>query len=251
LLRNSVRDAVTGTYDVGIDLENAGTAPLTGGTLATETESNNNAATANDASTSWRAVQYVAPTSGVITGGDADFYQYQFTAGSLVTINAASTDGMRPRVSLLDAGGTVIASEDGTSTGPTADSSVYAYLIPSTGTYYVEVQSALGTGTYKLNVYLSSMTPPPSPTTTLDTYAFSLAAGETVTLAAKGLSGTSPTLSLLDSAGTLVALGVVEGEQSRSGHQQLRGHVVGHLLCALGPNNPFDYNLVVTKERDV
>ncbi len=81
----------TGTYALNLWLENAGRAPATGGTLTTETESNNTYATANDASTSWRPVQYVAQSSGTIaTAADLDYYAYQFTAGDLVTVNTTA-----------------------------------------------------------------------------------------------------------------------------------------------------------------
>src|SRR5207249_8068816 len=55
-------------------------------------------------------------------------------------------------------------SEDGTSTGPGSDSSILAFRIPSSGTYYVQVNPASGTGTYNADVYLSSTTLPPAPT---------------------------------------------------------------------------------------
>ncbi len=240
-------DSLTGSYDLGLYLETSGAGPQTGGTLTAEVESNDTGYSANDASTSWRRVQYVAPTSGQNTFGDADYYKYQFTAGSLVSINATSTDGSRPRVALLDSSDTTIAFEDGLSDGPTIDSFVNAFIIPSTGTYYVKVESASGSGSYDLNVYLSSTTPPPAPTSTLDTYSLSLSAGDVVTVGIKGLSGASPNLKLLNSSGTLLALGT-------SGSTNL-DQVITHFIVSssdtyyiqLGPNNPFDYDLVVTK----
>ena len=87
----------TGTYDLGVWLENSGAPPATGGTLTSETEPNDSYSTANDASTSWRAVQYLSQTSGTITSGDLDYYAFQFTAGDLVTLNIASTSSFAPQ----------------------------------------------------------------------------------------------------------------------------------------------------------
>ena len=59
---------------------------------------------------------------------------------------------------LMNSAGTVLALEDGTSTNdiPTVGtaitvSPIYAYRIPTTGTYYVGVQSNSGTGAYALD----------------------------------------------------------------------------------------------------
>jgi subtilisin family serine protease len=240
-------DFVTGSYDLGVYLENSGPTPTTGGSLVAETEANNSGATANDASTSWRVVQYFAPTSGAISGGDADVYQYQLTAGDLLTIDAGSSDGLLPRVTLLDAAGSAIALEDGTSQGPTDSSSIYAYHVPASGSYYVKVEGASGSGSYRLNVYLSSTTAPPTATTPADTYSFSLSAGDTVTLAAKGLNGLSPNLSLLDGGGTVLA----QGTAGSTNLDRVIGNFVAPASATyyarLGPNNPFDYNLIVTR----
>ena len=64
---SAAKSTYTGTYALGLWLENSGTAPLTGGTLTGETEPNDTAATANNASTSWRPVQYLSQTAGTIT----------------------------------------------------------------------------------------------------------------------------------------------------------------------------------------
>ena len=240
-------DLLTGTYDLGVFLESLASPPLTGGTLTAEVEPNDTGVAANDASTSWRPVQYISTVSAEITAGDVDVYRYQFTAGSLLTIDAASTGGFHPRVTLLNAAGTPIALEDGTSVGLTTDSPVYAYIIPSTDTYYVEVQSVSGTGDYALNMYLSSNTVPPFPTTTFDTYAFSLTAGDTVSLATKGLSGASPNLSLLNSAGTVIAVGSAGATNLDQLINSFAITAPGTYYARVGPNNPFEYNLVVTR----
>ena len=54
----------TGTYQLGIDLENTSTPPTTGGSVVSETESNDTIATANDVSSSWRYVGYSGTTTG-------------------------------------------------------------------------------------------------------------------------------------------------------------------------------------------
>jgi Bacterial pre-peptidase C-terminal domain/Dockerin type I domain len=149
----------TGSYSLGIFLENTAAAPATGGTLVSETEPNDSIATANDASTSWRPVQDLAQSSGNLALGGGSYYQYQFTAGDLVTVNIHSTSSLDARVSLLDATGAPIGSEDGTSTGPGNDSEIYALRIPTTGTYYVLVQGNNSAGTFISNVYLSTAQP--------------------------------------------------------------------------------------------
>lgn len=90
----------TGTYQLGLYLEDSDTPPLTGGTRISETEPNNSAAAANDASASWRPVQFISRTTGAITtAADNDFYRFQFNTGDLVTINVDSTSALDARVS--------------------------------------------------------------------------------------------------------------------------------------------------------
>ena len=111
-----------GSYQLGLELESPALAPLTGGTVTTESESNNTAATATDVSSSWRRVQYVSRTQGTITSGDTDLTQFHFTAGDRVTINVASLSTLDARVSLFNSAGTLLASENGNSSGPGGDS---------------------------------------------------------------------------------------------------------------------------------
>ncbi len=155
-----------GTYNVSVWLDNVSSPPTTGGTFAAEIESNDTLATANDASTSWRVVGYKSRDVGTITAGDIDVYQYQFTAGDEVSINVAASGGLDAQVSLKNSSGTILVKEDGTSTPNgtnTANSSIYAFKIASTGTYYLQVQSsAATTGSYSADLYLSTTTPPSS-----------------------------------------------------------------------------------------
>ena len=159
--------SASGTYNVNLLLDNTSTAPATTGSFSSETESNDTISAANDASSSWRAVAYKSQTAGTITAGDIDVYQYQFTSGDTVSVNVAAAGGLDARVSLKNSAGTVLAQEDGSSTPGgtnTANSSIYAFKIPSTGTYFVQVQSSGSTtGTYTATVLLSTKTAPPGP----------------------------------------------------------------------------------------
>ncbi len=152
-----------GTYRLGIYLENAGAAPTTGGTLGSETEPNDTVATANNSATSWRRVQYINTMSGSIAAGDTDIFSYHFTAGDLVSTRVVSTSGLDAKSALLDPTGTTLVLENSGSFGPGLDSPIYAYPIPATGTYYVQVQAGAGTGSYLAVVYLSTSTPPTLP----------------------------------------------------------------------------------------
>ncbi len=160
-------ESASGTYQLGIWLENAGAPPITTDNVVQETEPNNSIDAANNASSSWRAVQYRSLTTGSIsTTSDADFFAYQFTKDDRVTINIDSTSTLDAKVSLYNSAGTLIASEDGSSSFPSPydkDSPIYAFLIPTSGVYYVQVQSASGTGAYAANVYLSTTVTPPLP----------------------------------------------------------------------------------------
>ena len=198
----------TGTYDLGVYLENTGTAPTTGGSVTTETESNNTAATANDVSISWRASQYLSRTAGTISATtDIDTYQYTFNAGDLITINAHSTSTLHPKITLFNSAGTSIALEDGSSSGPTVDSFLYSYRIVTTGTYYMQVASFSGTGAYNADIYLTSTIAPPTPSTPEDWYSFSLTAGDTTTIGLKGITSSSAVLELKNAAGTTLVTG--------------------------------------------
>ncbi|HEY2147845.1 MAG TPA: chitobiase/beta-hexosaminidase C-terminal domain-containing protein, partial [Pirellulales bacterium] len=156
-----------GTYNVNAWLDNAGAAPTTGGSFSAEAESNDTLATANDASTSWRAVGYQSRTAGTITSGDIDVFQYQLTAGDLLSVNVTASGGLDAKVSLKNAAGTTLVQEDGTSSPGgtnTVNSSLYAFKVPSSGLYYVQVQSsAATTGSYTADVSLSTTTAPPGP----------------------------------------------------------------------------------------
>ena len=111
-------------------------------------------------------MQYLSHTTGTISStSDVDYFHYQFAAGDLVTINIDSTSSLDAKVSLINSAGTVIALEDGTSGFASPydkDSPIYAYIIPTSGDYYVKVEGTSSTtGAYSADVYLSSDKPPP------------------------------------------------------------------------------------------
>jgi hypothetical protein len=164
-IKRSTTTVTAGTYTLNLWLENSGTTPTTGGALTDETEANDYLSSANNASSSWRLVQYLSSTAGTISStSDADYYAYYFTAGDLVTFNVASTSTLDAKVSLLDASGTLIGLEDGSSgfASPySLNAPIYAYIVPTTGTYYLKVESSgATTGSYTADVYLASDTAP-------------------------------------------------------------------------------------------
>ena len=88
------------------------------------------------------------------TAGDIDNFRFEFSAGEIVTVIADSTSAAQTRVRLRDEAGTILAEDDRSADG-TTDAAVYAFTIPATGHYYVDIRAAAGTGAYSTNVYLS------------------------------------------------------------------------------------------------
>ena len=147
--------ANVGTYRLGILLENSGPAPATGGTFSAEVEPNDTIATANNASNAWRQVQYVSDNAGAIAAADNDFFAYTLHAGDVASVRVFSTSNLDAKVTLRDPAGTIVATEDGTSAGPVADSVIMGYNVPTTGVYTVNVASSgTTTGTYNKILYL-------------------------------------------------------------------------------------------------
>src|SRR5688572_21208160 len=154
----------TGAYQVGVFLENAGTAPGTSGNVTQEAEPNNTGTAATNVSLSWRNAQYLSRTSLGLT---TDYFRFQFYAGDRVTVMLDSTSGTSGQVSLYNDGQALLAEENGTSdlAGADAnDSSIHSYIIPATGTYYVFARPQVGSGgSFNLDVYLSTPNTPPRP----------------------------------------------------------------------------------------
>jgi len=198
----------TGTYQLGIWLENSETAPTTGGTFTSEVEPNETKGTANNASNAWRSLQYFSSASGTITAGDTDIYSYQFTGGDIITLMADSTSSLIPQAALLNATGTVLATEDGTSAvaGAGGFSPHYCYVIPTTGTYYFRVTGASGTtGSYTANISRSTTTNEPASALGKDLYAFNVATGQSATLTLTLLSAGNLDIAVVDNTGAVVA----------------------------------------------
>ena len=238
----------TGTYQIGVFLENTSTAPGTSGSTTAETELNNTALTANNVSTSWRAVQYASSTTGSIATGDVDYFAYDFQAGDLVTLLADATSGtLDATVALLNAAGTVIASEDGTSVGPSPDSPLYSFIIPATGRYYVRTLASAGTGNYTTSVFLSSATAPTAPPDRGDYYAFTLAAGEHASVAVHSLSGGNLTLSLTDALGTVIATSVDGSTNFDKVIEDYESQLTSPYYLKVDGDNSLPYSLVVTR----
>ena len=154
------------TYEIGVMLDNVGAALPTTGSTVVEFEQNNNAAQATNFSSSWRRVGHQAQTQGQISSAsDADVFRYQLAAGDRISFTLAATSPLDAKISLLNAAGQVISTEDGTSAlpaGSSGDSAIYSYLIGASDTYYVRVESRNGsTGAYTLTARLSAAAAPP------------------------------------------------------------------------------------------
>jgi autotransporter-associated beta strand protein len=238
----------TGTYQLALFLENSGATPSTGGSLISETESNDSIATANDASSSWRAIQYLSRTAGTITAGDQDTFGFQFNTGDLITINIDSTSSLNARVALFDSDGLSVAFENGGSVGPGNDSSVYAFIIPATGRYYVQILSASGTGTYNADIYWSSSFTPPPVAVGSDLFAFTLAANQSVTLALEGVGTGSEgnlDLTLLNSSGVAQATGVTDRTNVDEWIANFTAESAGTYYARVTGDRFIDYSVVV------
>ncbi len=239
-----------GSYQLSVLLENTGAAPSTGGTLITEVEPNNTSTTPNNASTSWRQVKYDIGTAGTITAGDTDLYSYQFTAGDVVSIIADSTSTLAPRTALLDAAGVALAAENGNSivAGAGGFSPIYGYRIPTTGTYYVRVQSISGTtGSYTANVYRSTTDTMPALPPAKDVYSLTLTTGQSVSVAIKDLTAGAVNISVLDGAGAVVATGLVGPSNVNEIIANYTAPTSGtYYIQGTGPAN-IDYQLIVLK----
>lgn len=203
--------ADVGSYQLSVLLENTGLPPTTGGTFLTEVEPNDTPTTPNNASTSWKQVKYDIGVNGSITAADTDIYSYQFTAGDSVTVIADSTSALIPQTALLNSGGTVLATEDGTSSvaGIGGFSPIYAYDISTTGTYYVRVTGGSGsTGSYSASVLRATTGSLSTAPQGKDLYSFTLATGQSASLALKNVTAGNLDVAILDGVGATVASGI-------------------------------------------
>lgn len=238
----------TGTYQLGIFLENTGTAPTTGGTFTAEIEPNDSIAAANNASGAWRTVNYQFGVAGTITAGDTDIYAYQFTAGDVVSLTATAGAGLSPQSALLNSAGTAIATENGTgATGGSAGKSpLYGYVIPTTGTYYHRVQPQAGTGIYSADVYLSTTAAVPLLPPSKDLYSMGLTDGQLVSVGLKNIGAGSLDIAILDSGGAVVATGATGATNLDESISNYTAPSSGtYYVQVLGGGN-IDYRVLVT-----
>src|SRR5205823_1088240 len=116
------------------------------------------------------------------TGTDHDLASYPLFKGDLVTIEVDPTSSLHPRLTLRDSNGNPIAADDGTSQIPGRSAIIYTFIVPTTGTYYIDTFSKSGSGNYSSKFYLTSNFAPPAPTPASDLYSFSLKAGQQASL---------------------------------------------------------------------
>ena len=245
IVRASRFSTEIGTYSLGIYLENTGAVPSTGGALTAEVEPNNTPLTANVFTSSWRSAQNLSRTAGSISAGDVDIYRFQFTAGDLVTVIADSTSSLKARLDLLGPHG--IAWEDGTSSGPGNDSPLYAFIIPVTGEYFVNVRAVSGTGAYNADVYLSTATTLPANSPGTDLYSFTLAANQSVSLGLQALSSGNVDLAILDSGGVVQASGGTSATNVDETINNFVATAAGTYYARVLGNNLVNYNLFIVR----
>ncbi|QEL19474.1 M36 family metallopeptidase [Limnoglobus roseus] len=229
----------TGNYRIGVRLENAGTAPTTGGAFTAESEGNDSIGAANDASTSWQQVQNRAAVTGTIsTAADADFFRYTLTANDRLTVRAVGDNGFAPTLALLNSAGTILQTVDGSTT---EESGIYGFSIGTTGDYLIRVTSFSGTGTYTLEV-LQSGTTLPAARAVGDFYSVSLTTGQRLSV---GLTGSaSTTLQILDPLGTVVVpAGTAAGSYTTTA--ELTAAMSGTYFVGVSDVYPTVYQLTV------
>jgi subtilisin family serine protease len=197
-------DPTGGTYALSFWLTNTANGPDTGGGPIVETEPNDSIAAATDASAGWHAVTAVSATTGNLIPDDLDTLRFDFVAGEVVSVYVDSTSStLDARVSIFGPDGTLLALEDGTSLGSYYhDSLIYGFAVPQTGSYYVHVAAASGTGDYVTRVYRQC---DPSPPVGQDFYGLDLVAGQRATFALKATDVTAFMLTLTDGTNDLAA----------------------------------------------
>jgi hypothetical protein len=164
---------------------------------------------------------------------------------------ADSTSALDARVALLDSAGAVLAAEDGTSTGPGADSPLFAYRIATTGTYYMRVQPSAGTGTYSADVYLSAATPPPAPQLPSDDwYSFHLGLGDRATLVLENSAPGNVDLTLVNPAAAVVATGVAGATNADEMIHQFVAPAAGMYRARVTSAGSADYQLLVLRNAE-
>ncbi len=147
--------------------------------------------------------------TGEVPDGQRFRHDFEAAADEAVTITVRSTDNtLDPRVSLLNAAGSVLASNDDHGSGDTSlgrfDSRISAFVIPESGTYTVEISGFGGIGgRFELTIDRGDATTVETPPDTIEalqviegrvtlqedfTYDFEAEAGDVLTITAQAAS---------------------------------------------------------------
>ena len=198
-----------GTYQLGVLLENTGPIPATNGSGTAESEPNETQGAAQNVSNFWKRATHRSTITGTIGAADRDVFQYTLTAGDRLTTRVTGAAGFSPSLTLRDANGVQLLLDIASTAAPTVATSL-GFIVPTSGTYYVDIGAATGgAGAYTLTVDLATTTPPPQPVlATSDFYRLDLTQGEKVTLGMNKLVAGSTTLDLVDAGNTVLAAGV-------------------------------------------
>jgi hypothetical protein len=173
------------------------------------------------------ATENVGVSKGEIPAGAEGVFNQTFEVqqGDFVTISAHSLGSVDPVLTLIDTTSTEVAENDNfigenASLQPN-DAEIANFIIPTGGTYTVEVRDATQKGgTVRLSVQKGSSFETPAGGSSLFLpvelligatryrYAFGAAAGDTLTISANDMSGTvNPDITLLDRQGNALARG--------------------------------------------
>ena len=92
------------------------------------------------------------------TGGDHDWFAVQLTAGQQISVALNGITLADPYLTIRNGAGTILYQNDDSGPGLNA---LYAFAVPTTGTYFIDVGAATTsqTGTYNLSV--TPYSPPP------------------------------------------------------------------------------------------
>ncbi|MBX7103175.1 MAG: pre-peptidase C-terminal domain-containing protein [Gemmataceae bacterium] len=238
-----------GTYTIGIHLENTGTAPNQGSGIYVETAAaNGTLASSENASSVWKRVNYNATSTGSIGSvGDVDFVKYTLAAGDMFTATATSGGSADLAFALFNSAGTLLFDEKGLSDAYGLNSGLYGYRVATAGDYFVRVSGINSTtGSYTLNVDLSSTVTPPAPATGLDYFAFAVTAGQPFALGIDGLSAGTLNVDLVDASNT-VLLSATAGTSNFDKVMTYLPAATGTLYARVTGAANVDYQLAITR----
>lgn len=183
--------------------------------------------------------------------GDHDWFAIPLVAGQNVQFNLEGTTLADPLLTLRSSSGAAIASDDDSGTGLNAR---LTYRVPSSGTYYVDVQGVENTlGTYRLSaaaVAADDVGDGPSTTARVvvggsfsggidfagdeDWVAVSLSAGQSYAFRLDGVTLSDPLLGLFSSAGVLLDIDDDSGGSTNSLIQFVPTATGTYFLAAAG-----------------